>query len=1407
MRRGELRHYARGAILLMTLAACGQQSGCGGCAQEGEPFPDKDKVHSAVQLRVTEPGLDFLEENLEPLLAQALPGGLDICLPGQEGEVDLLLAQIRYGFCAEEACDDDPNQIGCNLDIDIGAIDLSAVEPNRVRARIEFEELAARIPVFADGIIECTLSIDGPGFPVQMDLVLETPDPTRDLTFHIEDPVYQLAALNPRFESGDDGFLSPLCDLISGVLDFPIIGDFILGAVQGLVDGFLADTINGFVEDFTCRPCDDMTPCPVGTGAACDGGRCMLDGSCLPAPLGIEGELNVGDLLGSFGAGIDARIKYLATPGSYVEVEEAGLSLGLISGASAEQSRCVPRRALPDPMVEPPRAPSLRGNLDPQGREYEIGIGITDVVLRRFMWAFYTSGALCIGLDGSSIDQLNTGTFRLLLPNLLTLTQGDADIAITLSPQEVPVATIGANTVIPDPENEGQFILDDPMLTLEIPDLWLDFHAFFNDRWVRIFSLRADVVVPIGLAFAPDNGLIPIIGDLAGALTNVETANGEIMLDDAAIFANLLPALIGPLVGGLADGLSDPIALPDVMGFALDLQEGSITGVEDNTMLAIFANLERAPPPEEGGEEMPPEGMGAAFSVQTTVEVLKLHVPPTEQFRLEEGKDVWKRPFVRLGLDAWDGTEDDAAMEFQWRVDDFGWSLFTPARQMVVRSPAFLLQGRHHIQVRARRMDDYRTLDPTPAEVEVIIDSVPPRLELAREGDSVRVSVSDMVSPREAMTLLARRDDGAWTSFAGELLPLDGAARIEVRAADEAGNTVGDSVSVKQSGLIGRPPHDVRTAPADGGCGCGCRVASGDDSGLLLGLPFVLLVGLRRRRWALALLLVLVAFGCDDSSAGGDGDRDTGTRQDAGSKCDNDDACGPNEKCIEGDCAIVSCADDPEVCQALECENGDPAVCNNMGVCECTPFCGEGCDDDAYCCLADNSCQPIPDACEGRECGPGTTMMVTAGGELNTDECVLEGAQCDCVENEPVDPGHIGRFSDFVVVEGTAWFSAYAEGTGDLVVGPYAPGAGFEWTWVDGVPADGEVTGAPSGPRGGIADPGANVGWYTAIAAGPDGQLHVAYYDVDEGALKYAYGAREADGRSWTTLTLDNDGDAGRWASLSVDARGVPGIAYRMAVRAEGEGFVSEVRYMLAKNPDPGGDADWNRPFILATTPLDAEEVETGSYPEGTGLFTSQIHDRAGNPVVAWYDRTFGQLWWTRFGDAGFGEPELLAGWGHDTRDGDMGTNVDLAIDADGEIHLCYQNGLRDSLVYLAPGSGIFEEVDDGVRTDSGGREHSVHVVGEDCNMLIDRNGRPVVVYQDSTGHDLMLAWRAEDQVEAENWPNRDVRGRENMYRGAFGFYTRAQIVGDQLWISNYVYRNHEVPPTQGLELLVEALP
>ncbi len=830
------RHYLRAVFVLSMLTACGQSTGCGGCDEQGAapPFPSKDKVHSAVQVRVTRGGVDFLEQNLEPLLAEALPeNGLNICLPGDGGDI---IGLVEWGYCQDEVCPEGGN--GCNLNIAIGEVNLEARPPDEIRASVTFGDLSARIPIQASPVVDCALSINGAGFTVGLPLTLSTPEPTRELTFAIAGaPEYQLSDLEIGL-SNDGGFLGFLCSAIDGVLNFPFIGRLILDALQGLVDGLLVDQISAAFEGFTCRACDGDRACRVAEGAACVEGVCrMPDESCVPAPLGVEGLLDVGSLLSGFSPGLEAEVAYHAVPGSYVAVENGGISLGMISGAISERARCVPTKPQPE-VYEPLRTDLLRGNIDVNENEYEVGIGVTEEIVGHFMWAIFNAGTLCLEITTDAVEQLTAATLGIALPGLGALARNPAaPIGITMSPQQLPRVVIGSNTLIDD--GEGNRVLDDPLLTVELDELWLDFHVFMDDRWVRIFSLHTDVSIPFGLAFDPDNGLIPILGDIAGGIGNIRTENGEVMRDNPALIAGLLPVILNAFVGDIASGLAEPIALPDIMGFTLDLQDGSVAGIENNTMLAIFAGLRQTPTPEEMAM--------LRFPADTAVEVVEVGIPPTEAFAITHA-DSWRAPYVQLSLDGWQPGYDEAPMEFSWKVDNSTWTPFSPATEITVRHPQFALQGKHTVQVRARRIDDYRTLDPTPARVEVIIDSVAPSLTVEPMGARWRLVADDRVSGREGLRYAARWDDGPWVALDGPEVALEGAGEsIEVRVTDEAGNTTETRIAVSQHALIGR--SDPSAEAVEGGCG-GCSAGHGSTPNVPLwalgGLLFI--VGLRRRR-------------------------------------------------------------------------------------------------------------------------------------------------------------------------------------------------------------------------------------------------------------------------------------------------------------------------------------------------------------------------------------------------------------------------------------------------------------------------------------------------------------------------------------------------------------------------------
>ena len=304
-----------------------------------------------------------------------------------------------------------------------------------------------------------------------------------------------------------------------------------------------------------------------------------------------------------------------------------------------------------------------------------------------------------------------------------------------------------------------------------------------------------------------------------------------------------------------------------------------------------------------------------------------------------------------------------------------------------------------------------------------------------------------------------------------------------------------------------------------------------------------------------------------------------------------------------------SCPAQGEVCQeigvfakGLGCtfNKCDPTGACGQGTncfnkyCVGEPPCNGGCKNASspVCVTATNLCSPAPkDASCAQSC-PNGKMLVLSDPTNIFDTCNLGAEKCECDSLPPIQVRDVSRHSSMAAYGQNLYVTAYDGEHGDLVIHTFDKAdlnKPQKTEWLDGVPAAGHIGGDVNGPRGGVTDPGPNVGQYTSVVASPTGDLYVAYYDVDNGDLKFIarYGGPAA---SWTApITIDgstpvgsdpSNGDVGMYASIALDKTGIPAIAYFRRgsynpVTAAEDGPSTGLVYAVAKRTQPTTKDDW----------------------------------------------------------------------------------------------------------------------------------------------------------------------------------------------------------------------------------------
>ena len=340
---------------------------------------------------------------------------------------------------------------------------------------------------------------------------------------------------------------------------------------------------------------------------------------------------------------------------------------------------------------------------------------------------------------------LNTSLLGVIFPDLANLARNPrAPVAITISPQNPPKSAFGANTIAID--EMGIMTVDDPLLSIGIEGLWLDFHVFMDDRWARFASLYTDIDLPLAIDFTADNALIPLLGDLSQALGSLRVENTDLLRGNNDLVVTLLPMLINVFAGGLLSDLVEPIELPAFLGFELDLENTQFTGIEDGEMLAVFTGLRT-------------QEQAITSAVDTSAELIEAHLPDYTTLP-NFGLDAWKSIWLDVDTAVWDSGITPSDMEVSYQVDGLVWSPFERAGQLRVRSPQFLLQGWHTVRFRGRRIGDYRSLDLTPFELPVLLDNLEPEVEVTRSNNRAKILAHDLITPQELLRVDVIGPDG-----------------------------------------------------------------------------------------------------------------------------------------------------------------------------------------------------------------------------------------------------------------------------------------------------------------------------------------------------------------------------------------------------------------------------------------------------------------------------------------------------------------------------------------------------------------------------------------------------------------------------------------------------------------------
>ncbi len=1337
---------------LIPLAAGCAGGGCGGCAgvtPVANPLPANKRVDNAVSLGLTPSGLGFVQSNFAALAAQLtqMPS-LSFPIP-------------PTSFAGITVCPAGTAAPACTVEINMSALQLtslSAGSPYELLAKgtlpIRIQDLVIDAGVFGTGHAALNASLadtcPGGGFDNTLPIDVDISFKADQNGTHIQ-VGFTAAKVEKLFNTGDvtTNLQSHFhfCPTGSAAFDAFLNGakDVAIAALIGQLDTGFRDQVNAQL----CRkPNPAVSPaCPTGSLETTDG-ICRYtqnpnntSAACVATPLGSDGKLDAGSLLATLSPGTRASVDFLTMMGgASPRTDGSGFAWGDLNPAAGHVSIGMMGGVEPSPVSKCVKQINVAVPANIPIPDQITGLAAPPPNTPPYHLGLALSERFT---NYALTSAYNSGVLCIgLSPDALPSTFGDFLSTGTFGLIAASVRTLGL-------QQEPQQIAIVVRPGAPPSASFGDGTDIDTDPHVRV---KMDQAAFDFYIFSRDRFIrfMTATFDL-DVPVNLQIGPSGLTPEITKIGVNNPVVTNNSLLREKADQVATSLA-GLLSGLVAQQIGNALTPIDLNSLLAslgLTLDISRLGKLAQGNDSY--LGVFASLGVAPPVPA-----PPAPFKASQTSVKVASKSVAREGVHLATARPENlpsvtidvmsnlADAEYSVRVDKGPWRPFVRGSTIDVRDEQLRFQGKHVIAVRSRAAGVPRSTDVTPAEVEVMIDPEAPAIAVDPRIKDGKVSLQarDLVSDDDHTMVRYKLDQGSFGDWAPasvrKVVEAGEASSITIEARDPEGNVA----TATQALIRGR-----ETATS---AGCGC-VAAGREG--------------PTAPWAFVLMGAAIAGALARRSR----------RR-----------------------SLVACA-------ALAAASSAWAGCN----------------------------------CNGE-------TNVTSSSTSSSSSSSSGDAGPACPTCIVLTPGFIGEYTSAAVAsDGTVWVSGYAESNaeigfswGDLAAGKW-DGTKVVWELPDGVPTD-----PPVDPkvfdvtsfRGGQIESGDDVGLWTSMAL--DGQDHpvIAYYDRTHKALKVA----RYDGTAWSNHVVEQkDGaDVGRYAKIVSTASGFA-IAYQ-SVEPGGNGgkLLSKVRVATSASMAPSATKDWtfedvasdaDTPCIATLCPMDqrcfadtrqctvpstncsaacasGQACRNGacratlgvgkvlSYPDAIGDYIALAKDSSNNLGIAYYDRIHGDLV-LAYRANGAWQNDVVAG-----ATGDTGIGTSLFIDAAGDYHLTFVDGVNEGLVYLPVSKnkvvGATEVIDDGFGVGGTSFMDGQHIVGDDSNVMVV-NGEIHVSYQDATSGKLRHA-RGTLVNGNHVWTLKEVSSE-----GFGGAFSRLLNVKGQVQIAHWWFQ--ALPENKGDVVIVPA--